>query len=269
MSYWSGGYQKIPNQYVVDLHKLAAYYAKINYGDVTLITDSNSKEFFKDAPFSTITTELDVFNGVECKNWALGKLYAYKLIAEKREPFLHIDYDVFLMKPIDKKYEEESNILVQSLETGSYKHYQLEKFYSSLTPYLKEKYGFESSDETYKAFNMGIFGCFKDYDFVVNYGTKAVEFSLEEDTKKTYAEMFKYKSWAPATITEQHYLWLLTHKQNISVTSYLNGDDKTRERKIQTDNDATDKGYVHIMGYKNMPQVKGKVYQKLKEFSLI
>ena len=48
MSYWSGGYQKKPSEYVVDLHKLSAHLILKNYGEVHMITDSNSIDSFKD-----------------------------------------------------------------------------------------------------------------------------------------------------------------------------------------------------------------------------
>lgn len=268
MSYWSGGYQKTPSQYIVDLHKLAAHYATTHYGEVTLITDSKSKHLFESKPFTNITTDLDIFNDTKNLNWALGKLYAYKIIAEKREPFLHIDYDVLLINPIQNQYEKQ-DIIFQSLECHAYSHYNLELFYSSLQKDIAEKYGFEIPDETHRACNMGIFGCFNNYDFVIDYAENALQFSLEEKVKDTYEIMYKYRTWSPATITEQYYLWLLAKKQNVLLTSYLTSNDETRETLIKTDVEAHDKGYIHLMGFKGREQIVAKVYQKLREFSLI
>jgi hypothetical protein len=261
MSYWSGGYQKLPSEYVVDLHKLSAFYALKHYGEITLITDSKSKSLFEDAPFTNITTDLDIFDGVTNKNWALGKLYAYKLLAQAREPFIHIDYDVFLMKPIAKEYENKS-LLIQSLETDAFNHYQLEKFYSN----IGENTEFESPNSKHIAYNMGIFGG-TEYEFIEYYAQSALDFSLNPKNQKTFDVMHDYRSWAPATITEQYYLWLLAKKNNIQVTSYLDGDDSSENAKEILEADAEKKGYVHLLAAKNYSSVKKRVYETLAEFA--
>ena len=48
MSYWSGGYYKNINQYLIDFHKLSVFLIKKYYGECHLITDTYSKDFFKD-----------------------------------------------------------------------------------------------------------------------------------------------------------------------------------------------------------------------------
>jgi len=261
MSYWSGGYQKTPNDYVLGLHKLSASYAVKHYKEITLITDSKSKNLFQDAPFTNITTDLDVFDGVENRNWALGKLYAYKLLAEKEEPFLHIDYDVLLMKPIPEEFIQ-NDIVVQSTEVYAYDQYKLEKFYAN----IGEKYEFELPDKTHKAYNMGIFGG-TNYEFIKKYAKSALDFSLDAKNKDVFEVMYKERTWMPATISEQYYLWLLAKKYGITVTTYLDGDDSDRISNIKLDNDAIKKGYVHIQNAKNSAIVQSRVYMKLKQLA--
>ena len=59
MSYWSGGYQQIPQSYIIDYHRLSAHYLKKHYGEVHLITDSVGKDSLEDVGYTTISTELD------------------------------------------------------------------------------------------------------------------------------------------------------------------------------------------------------------------
>jgi hypothetical protein len=47
MSYWSGGYLKKPEPYLINYHKLCAHYIIQNHGEVHLITDSNAKNVLK------------------------------------------------------------------------------------------------------------------------------------------------------------------------------------------------------------------------------
>jgi len=261
MSYWSGGYQGTPSEYIVDLHKLSAYYVLKHYGEITLITDSKSKPLFENSPFTTITTELDVLTDVKNKNWALGKLYAYYNIAQKQEPFLHLDYDVLLMEPIEKSYENKQ-ILVQSTETHAYRHYQLEKFYEN----IGENTEFVKPEENHMAYNMGIFGG-TEYKFIQNYAESALEFSLNPKNEKVFDVMHEYRTWAPATITEQYYLWVMAKKYGIPVTEYLIANDADEDSRRQLEMDAQRKGYVHLLATKNDSTVKRRVYEVLAEFS--
>lgn len=261
MSYWSGGYQKEPSENIIDLHRVSSHYAKKHYEEVTLITNTKSKPLFESCSFTNITTDLDCLNEVTNKNWALGKLYAYKFLAQKREPFLHIDYDVFLMEPIQKQYET-AKVLVQSQEVTAFKNYQLKKFYDN----IGENTDFTEPDSTHIAYNMGIFGG-TEYDFIEEYAQKAIDFTLNPKNEKTFEIMHQYKSWAPACILEQYYLWYLANKKEVEVTRYLEGDDYSIEGKILMEVEAVKKGYVHLMTTKNSLTVVKKIKEIIKEIS--
>ena len=59
MSYWSKGYQGSPSDFVLNLHKLCFYFLKKNFGEVHFITDSESLDYFKSIPWTSISTDLD------------------------------------------------------------------------------------------------------------------------------------------------------------------------------------------------------------------
>jgi hypothetical protein len=42
-----------------------------------------------------VSTELDSLENIKTPNWALGKILSYKILSERKEQFVHIDYDVF------------------------------------------------------------------------------------------------------------------------------------------------------------------------------
>ncbi len=65
-----------------------------------LVTDTWGKRLLIDQlglGFTRVSTELDSLDDADPAWWALGKLFAYRL---QHEPFLHLDTDVFLWKPL-------------------------------------------------------------------------------------------------------------------------------------------------------------------------
>ncbi|MGP0066335.1 MAG: DUF6734 family protein [Isosphaeraceae bacterium] len=87
------------------LHHLLAWglsvqAARRHYPDTVLITDRLGKRLLVDRlglPFTEVSTELERLNNADTDWWALGKLVAYSL---QDRPFIHIDNDVFLWKPL-------------------------------------------------------------------------------------------------------------------------------------------------------------------------
>ena len=74
--------------------------ARQHYPDTLLVTDSAGKALLIDKlglEFGAVTTELDALRDEDPAWWALGKLYAYSL---QERPFVHLDTDVFLWKPL-------------------------------------------------------------------------------------------------------------------------------------------------------------------------
>ena len=79
--------------------------AKKHYPETSLFTDDEGARLLIDGiglEFDHVSTELNVLDGNEPEWWALGKLYTYRA---QTEPFVHIDNDVFLWKPLPKRME--------------------------------------------------------------------------------------------------------------------------------------------------------------------
>jgi hypothetical protein len=74
--------------------------ARQHYPRTLLVTDTPGKTLLVDRlglPFEEVLTALDELAGLPAHFWVLGKLYAYRMQAR---PFVHIDTDVFLWKPL-------------------------------------------------------------------------------------------------------------------------------------------------------------------------
>jgi hypothetical protein len=74
--------------------------ARLHYPETVLITDSPGKALLVDnlgLSFTHVSTELDRLQNEYPGLWALGKLVAYSL---QDKPFVHLDTDVFLWRPL-------------------------------------------------------------------------------------------------------------------------------------------------------------------------
>lgn len=79
--------------------------ARQHYPETSLITDDEGVKILIEGiglEFNYVSTELNALERSDPGWWALGKIYAYRA---QREPFIHIDNDVFLWKPLPKRME--------------------------------------------------------------------------------------------------------------------------------------------------------------------
>lgn len=77
--------------------------ARRHYPDTVLVTDGDGARMLVDGlglGFGRVSTGLDVMAGSDPALWALGKLYA---VAEQDAPFVHVDGDVFLWRPLPER----------------------------------------------------------------------------------------------------------------------------------------------------------------------
>jgi hypothetical protein len=74
--------------------------ARRHFSHTHLLTDDAGARLLVERlalPFTRVSTTLNELDGYNPGWWALGKIYAYR---KQREPFVHIDADVFLWKPL-------------------------------------------------------------------------------------------------------------------------------------------------------------------------
>ena len=90
--------------------------ARRHYPDTMLVTDDAGAELLVNRlglKFTRVSLELNRLRARDPDWWALGKLYAYRL---QTEPFIHIDGDAFLWKPLPPELES-APVFAQSPET--------------------------------------------------------------------------------------------------------------------------------------------------------
>lgn len=74
--------------------------ARSHYPQTALISDTPGRQLLVDRlglEFTHVSTEIDRLQDADPALWALGKLVAYSL---QDEPFVHVDADVFLWRPL-------------------------------------------------------------------------------------------------------------------------------------------------------------------------
>jgi hypothetical protein len=89
--------------------------ARLHYPHTTLYTDDAGARMLVEGSglhFDHVSTDLNGLEDADPGWWALGKIWTY---ASQKEPFVHIDSDVFLWKPFPEKMVQ-ADILIQNPE---------------------------------------------------------------------------------------------------------------------------------------------------------
>ena len=138
-----------------------------HYDEVALYTDTRGKEVLIDLLHLPYTEVHVVFDDFPClpQHWALSKIKTYSL---QDKPFLHIDGDVYLPKPIDPAILD-APLIAQNREIGTgYYRRMMNRILSfteiTMPPYIEK--GLE--EKSIASYNMGIFGG-TDIEFIQRY----------------------------------------------------------------------------------------------------
>ena len=268
MSYWTRGGKSRISHHDINLHQLSLHYALKHYGKVHLYTDDEGAEMLKDLPFTSVSTELNDLPKVN-ENWALGKIYAYKLLADKGEPFLHLDSDVFLFEPLPEQLLA-SRVFAQNIEgqpdVGINEFYMLKHFYDIFT-YAPFKY-----TEPSFAANMGIFGG-TDTDFIGRYAMTSLSFCL--DISKVFIQNALWNrvakltnqptDWVKAAIPEQYFLWAQAQQDGVPIQYLMTDEERIRETERTDGNPPI---YTHLAVDKSKPHVINSLIRRLTDLNL-
>jgi hypothetical protein len=107
-SFWSKPYIAFHhNAWISEKHHLLSWILSVGtaqkyYPDTLLVTDDTGEELLVNElglHFRNVSLELNKLGAEDPHWWTLGKLYAYR---SQRQPFIHIDNDVFLWKGLSR-----------------------------------------------------------------------------------------------------------------------------------------------------------------------
>lgn len=154
--------------------------ARQHFPQIALFTDSEGAQLLVDKiglKFDEVSTELDKLAKFNPQWWALGKVWTYRA---QTEPFVHIDSDVFLWKPLSSLLTS-SALLAQNPDdfmVGSswYKPDEMEETIKRVNGWLPNEWKLQRSIGPHqKALNCGIFGGNR-VDFIRYYADLAIQF---------------------------------------------------------------------------------------------
>lgn len=203
------------------------------YGKVELFTNKKGKQVLIDElqlPYSKVHVVLDKIDFPRTL-WAYIKLYTYSI---QKEPFLHIDGDVFIWKKLIEP-EDKQGLIVQNMEEADH-------FYRPLYNDLIKK-DFELPESVKLeldaglplfSINAGIIGG-TDMLFFKEYTTQAFKFIYDNLSKFTLINQEKFNM-----LFEQHLFCCLAKQRNIPITSQL-------------PEVVTDMTYKHLVNFADVP----------------
>jgi hypothetical protein len=254
-SYWGAGYKNKPNEVVLYLQKISNYFANKHFDNVYLITDSDSVNYFKNLPWTNISTELDSLDKKLGGVWSLGKILAYKIASEKNKPFIHIDYDVFLYNGLPEKLIG-AEVFAQSDEWYAKTAYQIDLFLKDCPNTF-----FIPIFQQNSAANLGIFGG-TNTAFINRYANEALNLATCKENYKFWTEYGKFDNyWAKATIVEQYFLVSLSILMSQKITFLFDTDQEISYR-------GQEYGYTHFMGQKDNPHMKTYLENYIREHNI-
>jgi hypothetical protein len=199
---------------------VSANVAKKNYNEIHFYTDKYGEEliqpYLKYLPFTKIEVCLDELEWLNEEYWSLSKLYVYKL---QKEPFIHIDNDVFLWDVIPNRFLER-DMFFQEIE--SFEHEFFRNFY------LK---GIELYDKDIPkeitisdgAFNCGVFACCneKSLELMQKYYKISKNFILKLKSYKSNTYDDGANRGLATVVLEQLFIYSLVKSNNINFDVFL------------------------------------------------
>jgi hypothetical protein len=198
-SFWSKPFQAHRHaSWCTPLHHLLAWGLSVrtasrHYPETVLITDKPGKSLLVDRlglEFAHVSTELECLNNVDVGWWALGKLLAYSL---QDRPFVHLDSDVFLWKPLPLDVTE-SPVFTQNPEglhdhRSHYRPQDVEWAFAQESLKLPIEWEWAREDlRPFPADNCGIIGglyC----DFLRHYAQTAVSLVLRPENAPAWSRL--------------------------------------------------------------------------------
>ena len=137
------------------------------YQDLELYTDDHGANLLVHKlklPFTAVHQKYDSINHINNKLWALPKILTYQA---QREPFLHVDGDVFIWERFSPAIEN-SDLVVQNFETGTEYYERLIGKVKTEINYIPNFLRRELRQKNISSYNAGVLGG-NDIDFIKQY----------------------------------------------------------------------------------------------------
>lgn len=249
---------------------LSVEIARKHYPETCLFTDNEGARILIDGiglEFDHVSTALNMLDRYDPEWWALGKIYTYRV---QTKPFIHLDNDVFLWKPLTPKLES-APVFAQNpeyLADGAF-WYGIEEFETVIKsvkggwiPEEFEWYQAEVRDK--RAECCGICGG-NDVNFIRWYANTVMKFIEHRPNQSAWSLLSSKRSHM--TIFEQYLLaaCIEYHKnkqgpyKNIDIQYLFNS-----AADAFNPDKAEEVGYTHLMGAKRNKKVANLLEKRVR-----
>ena len=249
-------------QALIECFTLSLHYSKKWFKEVHLVTDLKGKALVEKwgLEFDHINTDLEtVMDGVYWNHWSLGKIYACKI---QDVPFVHIDNDVILFKPLPKNFLK-ADVGFQNIETEDQEHWYKLLLEHAGREYTDRPEWFDCTK--FKAYNCGLI-LFNRLDFIDDWWQSSINYLEFLDSSN-----FDYNHHLSCLIYEQFCVYSLCayHGCNVDLLSFY-GTPEQRELGHIPPDLAKKLGYTHLIaGCKRRPDIELKVRDRLKREGIL
>jgi hypothetical protein len=247
--------------------------AQRQFPETMLVTDSEGKALLIDRlglDFTHVSTDLDRLRDADPGWWALGKLLAYSL---QDQPFLHLDTDVFLWRPLPASLLA-APVFAQCPERHSANHHwsgprHIEALFTRHSLPLPPEWEWAASryDSSFREENCGILGG-NHLAFLHHYANTAIRLALDSGHAPVWASLPNKDSFNQ--ILEQYLLSACLDYHRHHPESPFRGIAirylfPTLDEAFNQDS-AARAGYTHLLGdTKTHPEVTARLERRMAD----
>lgn len=251
---------------------LSVQTARQHFSRTALVTDTAGAHLLVDQlglEFDEVSTELDQLARHDTKLWALGKVWAYRA---QTKPFIHLDSDVFLWKPLPETLTA-APVFAQSPDifvTGA-SYYKPEVLERALAAggkiWLPAEWVWYRHAAVQRGESCGIFGGNR-VDFIQHYASQALQLVEHPDNKRGWAMIedrvehnILFEQYLLAACIEYHRQHPDSPFQDISIEYLFDSLESAFD-----DNRAVRAGYTHLIGTaKRNPELLARLAARVKQ----
>ena len=242
--------------------------ARQHYPDTQLVTDEAGARMLIDGlglEFTSVSTELDALEADDPDWWALGKLWAYR---SQTQPFIHLDSDVFLWKPLPQPVIS-APVFAQNPEPFIFGDrdawYHPEIFDANvkrMNGWLPPEWNWYVDHRLTQAFCCGILGG-NQVAFINHYADMALQIATHPRNQAVFSQMNDIS--ANFVLIEQYFLAAcVEYHQQLANSPFDGVEIQCLFRSLEdalTPARASEAGYTHLLGEAKR---NGEIAQRLE-----
>ncbi len=237
---------------------LSVEVARRHYPETTLVTDEEGARLLVDGlglNFSHVSTELNGLQEQDPDWWMLGKLHTYR---SQQQPFIHLDYDVYLWTPLPHRVVS-APVFAQNMEEIGAAWYDVELCERVIRAEGRgqipvEWSWYRSSSSRQQAACCGILGG-NDLRFLHHYAGVAIQLLEDRGNRAALSTLHDKKLYNP--LFEQYVLCACAEYHQVRIEYLFESFGEALAQSAYA-------GYTHLIaGAKANPEIAGRLERRV------